>query len=216
VNALLIPLKDPTNAKSRLSRLLDPDERRNLAWVMFEDVCRAVAKATVPDRVFVVSSYVRALDFANNLGWGIIEERHQRSESASVDEASRILSERGYLKIMRLPADVPLVRAEDVDAVLATALESPCALLVPSRDGSGTNAIIRTPPTVFPSRFGPGSLALHKTEAFRAGAACLVVENQRIALDIDQPEDLDVLMREGPNTRTYQFIKSLEVDRAQP
>src|SRR6185369_4566169 len=187
MKALLIPVKDPTNAKSRLSDLLSADERRRLAWAMFEDVIRAVAGARKPDRVALVSSFAPAIERARSLNWDVLIEETQVSESASVDWASRILSEQGFDVVMRLPADLPLVRASDIDQLLAIDLDAPGALLVPSREGTGTNAIIRTPPTLFPSRFGPNSLALHKEEAARVGVVCRVVNNEGIALDIDEP-----------------------------
>jgi 2-phospho-L-lactate guanylyltransferase len=211
MNALLIPIKDPANAKSRLASLLSADERRRLAWAMFEDVSRAVAAARKPDRVVMVTSYEPAVERARALGWEVLVEDFQVSESASVDWASRVLAERGFNKVMRLPADIPLVRAEDIDALLSLRLAKPGALLVPSLDGSGTNAIIRKPPTLFPSRFGPNSLELHKTEAASVGVECVIVNNSRVALDIDEPGDLDTLLECGPSTASVRAVIEMRI-----
>src|SRR2546425_11308711 len=200
MNALLIPIKDPANAKSRLADFLSADERRRLASAMFEDVSRAIKAARKPDRVVIVTSYKPALESARALGWDVLIEENQISESASVDWASGVLAERGFDTAMRLPADIPLIQAEDIDALLSVDLDAPGALLVPSRDGTGTNAIIRTPPTLFPSRFGPNSLELHKREGARAGVECVVSNNPRVALDIDELADLRVLLENGLGT----------------
>jgi len=217
MNALLIPIKDPANAKSRLASLLAGDERRRLAWAMFDDVSRAVAAARKPERVVMVTSYQPAIERARALGWEVLVEEFQVSESASVDWASRILSERGFDTVMRLPADIPLVRADDVDALLSVDLNSPGALLVPSRDGTGTNAIIRKPPTLFPSRFGPNSLGLHKTEAARVGVECVIMNNSRVALDIDELGDLHTLLECGPGTASADAIIEMRIlDRIEP
>src|SRR5690242_14156010 len=135
MKALLIPIKDPANAKTRLASLLSPDERRRLAWAMFEDVSRAVADTTKTDRVYLVSSYAPAIAHAARLGWMTLVEQAQASESASVDWASRVLAERGFEMVLRLPADLPLVRGADIDALLAIAVSAPAAILVPSREG---------------------------------------------------------------------------------
>lgn len=209
MKALLIPIKDPTHAKTRLDKLLSVEERRRLAWAMFEDVSRAVAAARKPDRVVMVTSFIPAIERARELGWEVLVEQSQTSESASVDWASRALSERGFGIVMRLPADLPLVRAEDIDELLSIELDSPGALLVPSREGTGTNAIIRTPPTLFPSRFGPNSLALHQQEAARAGVECAIVNNPRIALDIDEPADVELLIEEGGGTRAFAALNEM-------
>ena len=209
MKALLIPIKDPTHAKTRLAELLSEDERRRLAWAMFEDVSRAVATARKPDRVVMVTSFSPAIERARELGWDVLIEESQISESASVDWALRILSERGFDTVMRLPADLPLVRAEDIDELLSIELDSPGALLVPSREGTGTNAIIRTPPTLFPSRFGPNSLALHEQEAARAGVECVIVNNARIALDIDGPADVALLLEVGGGSQAFAALNEM-------
>lgn len=210
MKALLIPIKDPTNAKSRLAELLSADERRRLAWAMFEDVSRAIAGARTPDRFVLVSSFAPAIERARELAWEVLIEESQVSESASIDWASRILSERGFDAVMRLPADLPLVRAEDIDEIMSIELESPGALLVPSREGTGTNAIIRTPPALFPSRFGPNSLSLHKQEAALAGVECVVVNNARIALDIDEPSDVQLLLEDGGGTQAFAALREMK------
>jgi 2-phospho-L-lactate guanylyltransferase len=209
MKALLIPIKDPTHAKTRLGELLSEDERRRLAWAMFEDVSQAIAAARKPDRVVMVTSFSPAIERARELGWEVLIEESQISESASVDWASRILSERGFDTVMRLPADLPLVRAEDIDELLSVELDSPGAILVPSREGTGTNAIVRTPPTLFPSRFGPNSLALHKEEAARVGVECVIVNNARIALDIDDPADVERLLEGGGGTQAFAALNEM-------
>lgn len=208
---MLIPIKDPAHAKTRLAELLSPDERRKLAWVMFEDVSRAADAARKPDCVVAVTSFRPAIEHAKRRGWDVLVEESQASESASIDWASRALAGRGFDGVMRLPADLPLVRAEDIDALLSIELRAPAALLVPSREGTGTNAIIRMPPDLFPSRFGPGSLALHKEEAARAGVECLVVTNSRIALDIDDPSDLKLLLGLGRDTLTFDALAEMRI-----
>ena len=211
MKALLIPVKDPTGAKSRLSDLLTADQRRRLAWAMFQDVAGAVNSAEKPDRVVLVSSFAPAIELARRFGWDVLIESSQISESASVDWASRVLGERGFDTVMRLPADLPLIRAEDIDGILSIKLDRPGALLVPSRDGTGTNAIVRTPATLFPSRFGPNSLALHKEEASRVGVDCVVVNNPRIALDIDEPADVEAFLEIGRDTETYDALVQMGV-----
>jgi 2-phospho-L-lactate guanylyltransferase len=66
---------------------------------------------------------------------------------------------------------------------------------VPSRDGTGTNAILRTPPTLFPSHFGSGSFAKHCDEAKRAAAQLLVRRNTRMEMDVDDEADLRALLQ---------------------
>ena len=211
MKALLIPVKDSPNAKTRLAGLLSLEERRRLARAMFEDVSRAVAGSLKPDCIVMVTSLASAIERARELGWDVLIEESQVSESASVDWASHMLAERGFEVVMRLPADLPLVRAEDIDGLLSIELDSPGALIVPSRDGTGTNSVIRTPPNLFPSRFGPNSFALHQEEAARVGVECVVVKNTRIALDIDEPADVELLFDKGRGTETFAMLSEISV-----
>jgi 2-phospho-L-lactate guanylyltransferase len=213
MKALLIPIKDPANAKSRLSGLLSQEERRVLAWAMFEDVAKAITEAVKPESVAIASNYQPAISFARARGWNVLLEESQQSESASVDWASRILESLGFETVMRLPADIPLVTAADIDALLSIDLNAPSAVLVPSRDGTGTNAILRNPPSLFPSRFGPDSLALHRLEASRVGTECLIVENDRIALDIDEPADIDRFLQLGEDSSAYRLLQGMDLAR---
>jgi 2-phospho-L-lactate/phosphoenolpyruvate guanylyltransferase len=211
MKALLIPVKDPKNSKTRLSSLLSLEERRWLAWTMFEDVSRAVCNSRQADRIVLVTSFAPAIERARAIGWDVLIEQSQVSESASVDWASRILAEQGIDTVMRLPADLPLVQAEDIDMILSIDLKSPGALLVPSREGTGTNAIIRTPPNLFPSRFGPNSFALHKGEAARVDVQCVIVNNTRVELDIDEPADVQLFIESGSGTETFDSLIKMGV-----
>ncbi|MFY9554096.1 MAG: 2-phospho-L-lactate guanylyltransferase [Blastocatellia bacterium] len=202
----MIPIKDPRNAKTRLGELLSLSERGQLAWAMFEDVSIAVTAARKPDRIVLVTSYSPAIERARLLGWDVLIEEAQISESTSVDWASGVLSDQGFDTVLRLPADVPLVRGEDIDELLSIKLDSPGALIVPSREGTGTNAIVRTPANLFPSRFGPNSLSLHKQEAARVGVECAILNNPRIALDIDEPADVERLLEAGHGTRSFDAL----------
>ena len=70
---------------------------------------------------------------------------------------------------------------------------APASVMVPSRDATGTNALLRTPPTLFRSHFGPHSLRKHLAEARRKGALVCVLRNSRIELDVDDEDDLRAL-----------------------
>lgn len=217
MKVLLVPVKDPSRAKQRLSGILLPEERARLDWAMFEDVSRALEAITATDRVVVVTSDGRSARHARELGWDVIFEEAQISESDSVDCASRLLRRRGATAVLRLPADIPLVQASDVERLLDLQTVSPSAVLVPSWDGLGTNALLRTPPDVFPSRFGPNSLALHQQEAQRAGVPCVLVDNPRIALDLDEPADLSRFLARGQGTRTFHALADMGIpERLKP
>ncbi len=195
MRALLLPIKDLRNAKQRLAPLLTPAERLALAEAMLADTIEAVRGVRKADRIFVVTNYAPAMQVAEENGWELLREEQQISESASVDAASRQCAERGIRAVLRLPLDVPLAQSADIDELLAIDCAPPTVVIVPSRDGTGTNAILRTPPTLFPSHFGNGSFARHCAEAERAGAQIIPRNSPRLEMDVDDEADLLALVQ---------------------
>jgi 2-phospho-L-lactate guanylyltransferase len=193
MRALLLPIKDLRHAKQRLAPLLNPEERFCLAQAMLADMIRAVRGVRKADKVFVVTNYAPAMRAAEENGWELLREEQQISESVSVDAASRQCADCGVTSLLRLPLDVPLVRSSDIDELLTVECAAPGLVIVPSRDGTGTNAILRTPPALFPSLFGAGSFAKHCAEAQRAGAQIVIRRNARLEMDVDDEADLRTL-----------------------
>lgn len=193
--AILLPIKDLQNAKQRLASVLTPQERFGLAQVMLADTTSALCGVQRAHKIFVITNYEPAIEIAANHGWEVLREEHQISESASVDFASRLCAERGIAALLRLPLDLPLIQPSDIDELLAIECDAPAVVMVPSRDGTGTNAILRTPPTLFSSHFGPNSFAKHRSEAERAGARIILRRNERLEMDVDDEADLRTLLR---------------------
>jgi len=54
------------------------------------------------------------------------------------------------------------------------------------------------------------ALKLHQQEATRAGAECLIVQNDRIAIDVDEPADLRLFMQRGSGTETFRMLSDIE------
>jgi 2-phospho-L-lactate/phosphoenolpyruvate guanylyltransferase len=194
MRALLLPVKDLRNAKKRLTSVLTPEERFALAGAMFADTIRAVQGVRCAEKIFVVTSYEPAMQLAEENRWEVLREEQQISESHSVDAASKICEQRGVTGLLRLPLDLPLIQSSDIDELLAAECQRPALLIVPSRDGTGTNAMLRTPPTLFPSQFGNGSFARHLAEAERARACVMVRRNPRLEMDVDDETDLRALL----------------------
>jgi 2-phospho-L-lactate guanylyltransferase len=196
MRALLLPIKDLCQAKQRLAPLLNPEERFGLAQAMLGDTIRAVRGVRRADRIFVVTNYGPPMQAAKENGWELLREEQQISESVSVDAASRKCADCGVTSLLRLPLDVPLLQSSDIDELLAVDCGSPGLVIVPSRDGTGTNAILRTPPALFPSHFGTGSFAKHCAEAQRTGAQIVIRRNPRLEMDVDDEADLRALAAE--------------------
>ena len=209
MKAILIPVKSFAQSKERLAPHYSAAVRAALAAALCEDFFRTVAQVTGIDRVFVVSQEPLALEWARDNGWETIVEAAQISESHSVDAASRHCTEQGVGALLRLPIDIPLATARDIEALFSQTENPPSSVIVPSRDGTGTNALLRIPPALFPSHFGPGSFALHLDEAKRCGAAVHIMRNPRVELDVDEIDDLRAAAGSvQPDSATAQWLSA--------
>ncbi|HKQ33442.1 MAG TPA: 2-phospho-L-lactate guanylyltransferase [Thermodesulfobacteriota bacterium] len=202
----IVPVKDLSKAKERLSSLLPQDVRTELACAMLEDVLSALKGATRIDRSFIVTMDRKAIRIAGEIGIEVIEETEQKGESDSVDRASLACKEMGADSVLVIPGDAPLIRPEDIDFVAGKVSSSPSVILVPARDKMGTNAILRTPPDAIPSRFGHDSFRKHIEEAGKKGISIEYYENERVGLDIDHPDDLKLFASKESDTRTYRLL----------
>lgn len=193
--------------------MLTPEERFALAAAMLADTIRAVRGIRCAEKIFVITNYEPVIGLAEENRWEILREEQQISESDSVDAASRVCELRGVTGLLRIPLDVPLVQASDIDDLLAIECEEPALAIVPSRDGMGTNAILRMPPALFPSHFGMGSFAKHVGEAERIGARVIFRRNPRLEMDVDDEADLRALLKyDLGGTETGRWLRESGVE----
>lgn len=213
MRALLLPVKDLRNAKKRLASVLSPEERFGLAQAMLTDTIRAIQRVRKAEKIFVITNYQPIFDVAEENGWEILREDRQISESDSVDTGSTICEKKGVRALLRLPLDLPLIQPCDIDELLAIECASPATVIVPSRDGTGTNALLRTPPTLFPSHFGEGSFAKHLSEAKDVDARVFLRRNHRLEMDVDDESDLRALLEHDlSGTATGRWVRETRLD----
>ena len=209
----LIPVKGFGNAKQRLGPLLDGADRELFAEVMFRDVLKQVLKAQGLAETLVVTGDDKVAEIATSLGAQLIREKVERGETDAVDFARLELKQLGREAVLVIPGDLPLVRSADIEEVLAQVPErasSPFALLVPSHDRMGTNALLLAPPDIIKLRFGYDSFSYHVSQVAARGLPVRFIENEHIALDIDEPKDLQRFLsfgfEDGESTRTARAM----------
>ena len=220
--AALLPVKGFHNAKQRLSPLLSRSAREVLAETMFRDVLRQVRLARGLVRTFVVTGDDKVAAIAASAGAEVIRENGENGETSAVDFARLELKRAGCEAVLIIPADMPLLRAQDLEAVLAQVPVDalpPYALLVPSHDQRGTNALLLAPPDVIQLRFGYDSFTFHLSQVTAQGLAARFVENEHIALDIDEPQDLERFLaygyHGGDSTRIAQQLLAARCARSE-
>jgi 2-phospho-L-lactate guanylyltransferase len=203
---ILIPVKNLSGAKQRLAGVLDQPARTGLAQTMLSDVLEAVGGCTSCPEVALVTSDAFAITLATKFGFEIIAEQANLGETDAIATATRVCESRGIDSTLVIPADIPLIRASELEKILQAA-PAEGTLLVPAADGRGTNAAFRRPAGLFPLRFGNDSFKPHLAAARSTEKPCIVLELPGIALDVDNPSDLHDLAAAPGDTRTQRLLR---------
>ena len=202
----ILPVKSPRNAKQRLTGFLGVEERETLARKLYRQTLAALCRAEGIDRVVVATSDEEVADHARSLGVLVFEEDQQVSHSVSADAACLRAMEMGASTVLLVPIDVPTVTPADFSQLAASA--RPGLIVVPSSDGTGTNALVRTPPNCIQSRFGPGSFRAHCDQAVANGLPLEVLRPPGLMFDIDTPDDVAELLAMRRRCSVSAFLKS--------
>ncbi len=208
---ILIAAKQLELAKTRLAPVLPAGERRALAEAMFRDVLAASVGAAAADHVAVVTSDASLLATARAAGALLIDEEFPRGLNVAVALATSALIAQGARTVCTVLSDIPLTAAEDIDAVFAAMPSGRGAVLVPSRDFSGTNIICRSPADAVSTRFGRMSLVRHLDDCRNSGVPARVLRLARPALDLDVIADLAEFERAGSATHTQNQLARLGI-----
>lgn len=182
----VLPIKSFSRAKSRLGEALD---RRELAAAMTSDVLSALAATPGLSDVIVVT----AEPLPTDTGAVVVPDPVEAGQSAAAQRGIQAAVERGAERVLLVPGDCPALDPDELGQLLDEGPETPQVVVVPDRHGSGTNALLVTPPGAVAPSFGAGSMARHAARARAAGAAVKVRTLASLALDVDTPDDLAAL-----------------------
>ena len=203
----ILPVKRPQDAKQRLKGFLAIEQREALARLLYTQTLAALCRADGIDRVAVVTSDAEAAAHARRSGALVFEENQQVSHSVSADAACLRAMELGASTVLLVPIDVPTVTPTDFTRLAAAA--RPGVVVVPSADGTGTNAVVRTPPDCIESRFGPGSFRAHLDQARSKGVPADVLRVPGLMFDIDTPEDVAELLASTHECEVSSFLRAI-------
>jgi 2-phospho-L-lactate guanylyltransferase len=199
VISVVVPIKAFTSAKTRLSARYDADQRACLAQVSAERVLVAVADCPAIDHRIAVVDSNAAAKMALYHGFEVLQRTDIYGQNAAVGAGFHRAMQRGATNVLTVSADVPLLRPEDIVEMLKP--KPPVLVMVSDREGLGTNALRLDPAIDLRLQFGPGSLALHRREAADLKLRVKVIDNPRVRIDLDVPEDIDALETSGPDGR---------------
>ena len=206
----ILPVKRFGAAKSRLAAGIDRTRREALATAMLADVLEAISAARTVERTIVVTSEPRAAAAAAKAGAMVLADRADEGHSEAALAGIAAAEAQGATCVVLLPIDCPLMDPHELDRLL-TGVPERYVTVVPDRHGTGTNALVLSPPGAIRPAFGEGSCQRHVAAARGSGAPYGIEELATLGLDIDTPADVVALAREleanpGRATRTAKAL----------
>jgi len=204
---ILVPIKDTAAAKQRLASILDPPSRTQLAQAMLTDVLTVLDRWKNRPKVGIVTGDPYAMKLAGEYQFEVIPDPDNPGETGAIEMATQVCLDRGEESTLVIPADIPLIQAWELEEIYKHApVEG--TVLVPAGDGRGTNAALRRPANLFPLRFGNDSFKPHHAAAQATGKPCVVLKLPGIAVDVDNPPDLQQLLALPGDTHAQRLARS--------
>ena len=211
----LVPVKALAEAKGRLAPWLNPIERRLLAIAMFEDVVTALQAVVGLERPVVISPDREVWRRAEAMHCRVVEEPPREGTpregtlsglNRSLSRAAAGLDAPGGLLVVA--ADLPLASARSIRRVIEASVGA-AVVVVPSRDGAGTNVLAWRDPASFAPAFGPDSAARHL-----AVPGAVRLDDPGLALDVDTLDDLRAAAAQvDPASVTGRRLRDLGLER---
>lgn len=190
----IVPVKPLRRGKSRLSGVLSPEERNDLNRRLLTHTLETLSAIPEIEQILVISRDQAALSLAREHGARTVLENGAPELNVALARATIVVKNYATRGLLIVPADLPLISPEDINAMLDIAVDPPVVVLAPDHRRQGTNALLVCPVGLIEYDFGPGSFQRHCERSLQAGARLEILELPSLALDMDMPEDLEMLI----------------------
>jgi 2-phospho-L-lactate/phosphoenolpyruvate guanylyltransferase len=213
LNAIaVLPVKRFGAAKQRMAGGITGGQRRDLAEAMVADVLEAIGQARAIERTIVVTGDPIAQQLAAEAGAEVVPDPEDAGHVEAAQAGIARAEADGAERIVLLAGDCPLLDPRELDSLL-TGVPGNYVGVVPDRHGTGTNALLLSPPNAIVPAFGEGSRDRHVEAARHAGVPFGIEELASIELDLDTPADVIALTRalEKNRGRAKRTAKALGI-----
>lgn len=198
----IVPVKPLRSGKSRLAGALSADERAELNRTLLQHTLKTLSNLKEVEHVLVVSRDPEALTIARMHGARTVREDGQPHLNTALKRATIVAKVHATRGVLVLPADLPLITQEDILTLIERAIDPPVVVIAPDRHERGTNALLIAPAGLIEYDFGENSFQHHCQRVKEAGARLEIVNLPTLGLDLDLPEDLELVRRLEPTNIT--------------
>ncbi len=192
----IVPVKPLRRGKSRLAGVLTEEERLDLNSQLLIHTVEILKEIPDIEQVLVVSRDQSALALARAHGARTVQENGAPELNVALARATIVAKRYATRGVLIIPSDLPMISKEDVNAMLELVKDPPVVVVAPDRKKEGTNALLVCPVGLIDYDYGPDSFERHCQRARQVGARLEICELPSLALDMDVPEDLELVSEE--------------------
>lgn len=191
----IIPVKPLRTGKSRLAGTLSEAERAELNRTLLKHTLQTLSDLKEVEHVLVVSRDPQVLTIARMHGARTVREDGQPHLNTALKRATIVAQVYATSGVLVLPADLPLLSPDDALTLIERATDPPVVVIAPDRHEMGTNALLISPTGLIEYGFGENSFQRHCQRVKDVGARLEIVNLPSLALDLDLPEDLELVRK---------------------
>ena len=192
----IVPVKPLRRGKSRLSAVMDRENRLALNRCLLQNTLETLTAIEQIEQVLVISRDPQVLALARSYQARTIQETGNPQLNQALERATLFAKRHAVHGIYIVPADLPLINSYDIQKMLNMADSSPGVIIAPDRHRKGTNVLYVSPPGAISYKFGEDSFQHHCENAQNEGINMQIAEIPALALDLDVPEDLQLIRQQ--------------------
>lgn len=189
----IVPVKTFSKAKKRLN--LSAEKTETLCRLMLNEVLDTISHSQIIEKIALVTKDESVFEIGKKFGCVEILDEKELGVNNAVSLADKFFLEEKFDATIVFPQDIPLMQAEDIQALFDFQLSKKCALVVPSRKFDGTNALLRAPVNLMETHYDEDSYRIHLSIAEKYNASYALVLIRRIMLDVDDLDDLKYVLK---------------------
>ncbi|WP_165321488.1 2-phospho-L-lactate guanylyltransferase [Rhizorhabdus phycosphaerae] len=186
----ILAARPPEEGKTRLASALPEGDRYRLNINMFRHVLNISSEMFAATDMLVVTRSADLRSIAAEHGVESVVESGAELNAAFA-QARSVAVELGADRLVTLSSDLPYLEIGDIEALLATPGD---VVIAPDRHGTGTNALMLSPPDAIDFFYGPDSCQRHIDAAISRGRTLNLLKRPGLASDVDLPVELAELL----------------------
>tara|TARA_B110000438_G_C15489085_1_gene510651 strand:- start:37 stop:669 length:633 start_codon:yes stop_codon:yes gene_type:complete len=205
--AAIIPVKTFSKAKTRLQ--LPSEKIEKLCGIMLEEILQVLSASPKIEKIILVTKEQKAIEMGKKFNTVTIVDEKEEGVNQAVSLADEYLLKNHFNASIVFPQDIPCIKTDDIDFILKHQLHPNFAVIVPSREFDGTNALVRMPIDLMKTHYDNDSYRKHMITAKEHTMNVAMIFVKRVMLDVDNQEDLEFLLKQNEKPELVDKIKRI-------